>query len=39
MNNKSFEYLDKITFPEDLRSFRKKDLKNICEDLREDGYF
>ena len=34
MNNKSFEYLDKITFPEDLRNFRKKDLKNICEDLR-----
>ena len=35
MNNKSFEYLDKITFPEDLRNFRKKDLKNICEDLRQ----
>ena len=35
MNNISFDYLDKITFPEDLRNFRKKDLKNICEDLRQ----
>ena len=35
MKNKSFEYLDKITFPEDLRRFRKKDLKNICDDLRQ----
>ena len=35
MNNKSFEYFDKIKFPEDLRNFRKKDLKNICEDLRQ----
>ena len=35
MKNKSFEYLDKISLPKDLRSFRKKDLKNICEDLRQ----
>ena len=35
MKNKSFQYLDKITFPEDLRRFRKKDLKNICDDLRQ----
>ena len=35
MKNKSLKYLDKITFPEDLRKFRKKDLKNICDDLRQ----
>ena len=34
MKNASFEFLDKIKFPQDLRKFDKKDLKNICEDLR-----
>ena len=34
MKNASFEFLDKINFPQDLRKFDKKDLKNICEDLR-----
>ena len=34
MKNASFEFLDKIKFPKDLRKFDKKDLKNICEDLR-----
>ncbi|MEC7877948.1 MAG: 1-deoxy-D-xylulose-5-phosphate synthase [Bacteroidota bacterium] len=34
MKSASFEFLDKINFPQDLRKFDKKDLKNICEDLR-----
>ena len=34
MKNSSFEFLDKINFPQDLRKFDKKDLINICEDLR-----
>ena len=34
MKNASFEFLDKINFPQDLRKFDKKDLLNICEDLR-----
>ena len=34
MKSASFEFLDKINFPQDLRKFDKKDLKNICEDFR-----
>ena len=30
-----YKILDKINFPSDLRSFKKKDLKKICEELRQ----
>ena len=29
-----YELLDKINFPSDLREFKKKDLKQISEELR-----
>ena len=32
MNNISFDYLDKITFPEDLRNFRRS---QTSKDLRQ----
>ena len=35
MDNKTYKFLDRIDLPKDLRSFDKKDLKGICEDLRE----
>ena len=34
MNKTTFKTLDKIDFPADLRKLEKKDLKNVCEDLR-----
>ena len=34
MNKITFKTLDKIDFPADLRKLEKKDLKNVCEDLR-----
>ena len=35
MDNKTYKFLERIDLPKDLRSFDKKDLKGICEDLRE----
>ena len=34
MKKSRFLSLDKINFPEDLRKFKKGDLKNVCDDLR-----
>ncbi len=30
-----YKILDKINFPSDLRNFKKKDLKKVCEELRQ----
>ena len=34
MNKTTFKTLDKINLPADLRKLDKKNLKNVCEDLR-----
>ena len=34
MNKTTYKILDKINLPKDLRKLDKKDLDNVCDDLR-----